>query len=142
MFLSHLVVKGVAIRAPWGPHFFPPEVGEILGQPGLCHLGSVGGGPILLEDVGAPPDHLFYPRLDHTPHDIDDGALVQPHVGSQPHHGPPQVPVDPLLQLVGEVLVHLVQGVPAALVLVSRSLIHLATFPSTILFGWNRFLMS
>ena len=142
MFLSHLVVvQGVAIQAAWGPHFLPPEVGVILGQPGLSHLGSVGRGPILLEDLGTHPDNFFHPRLDHIPHDIDACALVHPHVGSQPHHGPPQVPVDPPLQLIGKFLVHPIYKVPAALVLVSRSPIPLATFPSTALFAWNHFLM-
>ena len=89
MLLSHLVVQGIAIRAPWGPHFLTPEVEEILGQPGLCHLGSVGRGPILQEDIGAPPDHLFHQRLDHIPHDIHKWAFVHPHISSQPHHGPP-----------------------------------------------------
>ena len=46
-----------------------------------------------------------------------DSTLGHPLVHWQPPHGPPRIPVYQHLEFFPEVLVHLVQGVPAALVL-------------------------
>ena len=66
-----VVVQGVAVRAARGPHLLASEVGQFVAQPGLGHLGNVGRGAVLLEDVGVPPRHLIHPRLDNTPLYID-----------------------------------------------------------------------
>ena len=53
-----VVVNRVAVWASWHPQLLPPEVGQVGTQPVLGHLGVVGRGPVLLEDVRAPGSHL------------------------------------------------------------------------------------
>ena len=66
-----VVVQGVAVRAAQGPHLLPSEVRQFVAQPGLGHLGIVGRGAVLLEDVRAPPGHLIDPGLDNIPHHVN-----------------------------------------------------------------------
>ena len=66
-----IVIEGVAVGAARGPNLLPPEVWQIVGQPGLGNSSIMGTSAVLLKDVRAPHSHTIYPGLDHISHNFN-----------------------------------------------------------------------